>query len=98
MTAVLGKSTYILCSEVKWPFFFTEHHFYLEEEWHTGYLARQEKQWTLSIANDKIQALIKIRILETLYHIPMYRIHVFQYLDLSRICRQVDTNKCDFLI
>lgn len=38
---------------------------------HYGYLARQEKQRTLSIANDKIQAVIKIRILETLYHIPM---------------------------
>lgn len=47
---------------------------------HYGHLARQEKQRTLFIANDKIQAIIKIRILETLYHIPMYMIHVFQYL------------------
>ena len=45
---------------------------------HYGHLARQEKQRTLFIANDKIQAIIKIRILETLYHIPMYMIHVFQ--------------------
>lgn len=63
---------------------------------HYGHLARQEKQRTLFIANDKIQAIIKIRILETLYHIPMYMIHVFQYLDFSRICS--DTNECDFLI
>ena len=91
---VLGKSIYIL-----WVVRWTDHLFLQntiftwrknDALWLSG---MQEKQQTF-IANDKIQAVIKVRILETLY--LTYDTCFLILKDLSRICS--DTNKCDFLM
>ena len=92
---VLGKSIYILWV-VRWTdHLFLQNTIFTRRKSDTLWLSgTQEKQQTLFIANDKIQAVIKIRILETLY--LTYDTCFPTLKDLSRICS--DTNKCDFLM